>query len=216
MDQHLPNTAPEQISQTVNFLPKEPHLILNEKPKLGYFSRIFSGRMNRQNYIVGSTVFVLVPLICFLVIIFNILLSPSAFAMPYLNPANPGEIITPQVSIPSLLETPQNEIWTAIGILFFILSIPYLFSLQIKRLHDLNLTGWLWIINFLPLLFIKSMFSLTNLSKPDIWFLISNFVSLVSGIFSIYISLWPGTKESNKYGDPPIPRSNFLEDILGF
>lgn len=187
---------------------------ITERPKPNYYSRLFSGRLNRQNYIIGSTVLVLIPLICFIVVIFNILLSPSAFGMPYIDPNNPGQIITPQVSIPSLLETPTNETWSAIGILFTILSLPYLLSLQIRRLHDLNLTGWLWIINILPLFFLKQMFSLTELSKPDAIFWISNFVNLVSGIFSIYVTLWKGTNATNKYGDPPSPRSSFLGDVL--
>lgn len=191
----------------------EPKLIM-EKPKGNYFERLFSGRMNRQNYIIGSTVFVLLPLGCFLVVIFNILLSPNTLAMPYINPNNPGQIVTPQVSIPSLLTSPGNEVWTALGILFFILSIPYLFSMQIKRLHDLNLNGWLWIINFLPLFFLKQTFSLTEIAHPDMLFWISNFVSLVSSIFSLYVSIWPGTKVPNKYGEQPPPGSKFLRDVL--
>jgi uncharacterized membrane protein YhaH (DUF805 family) len=191
----------------------QPQLI-NEKPKPSYFTRLFSGRLNRQNYIVGSTFFVLVPLICFTIVIFNILLSASTFTMPYLDPNNPSAIVTPQVSIFSMLQTPTNELWSAIGIIFVILSLPYLLSLQIRRLHDLNLNGWLWIINFLPLLFTKNMISLNELSHPDMWFWIANIVSLITALFSFYISLWPGTKEPNKYGTQPLPRSSFLGDIL--
>lgn len=200
----------------VNNLPvqsAEPHIVL-EKPKPDYFTRLFFGRMNRQNYIIGSTVTVILPSICFFVVIFNILLSPSATAMPYLDPNNPGQIVTPQLSITSLLTSPGNEAWTIAGIIFFILSLPYLLSMQIKRLHDLNLTGWLWIINILPLIFIKQMFSLSDITQPDSLFLISNFVSLVSGVFSIYVSVWPGTKGPNKFGDPPLPRQSFIKDVL--
>lgn len=190
-----------------------PHFI-SEKPKPSYFSRLFSGRLNRQNYIVGSTFFILIPLICFTIVLFNILTNPTTFAMPYLDPTNPAAIITPQVSVISLLKTPVNELWSAIAIIFIILSLPYLLSLQIRRLHDLNLNGWLWTINFLPLLFVNHMLSLSELTHPDIWFLIGNFISLVTGIFSIYVSLWPGAKGMNKYGESPLPRSSFLGDIL--
>ena len=189
-----------------------PHFI-KAKAKPGYFTRLFAGRVNRQNYIWGSTFFVLVPLLCFMAVLFNILLSSNTFAMPYLDPNNPSQIITPQVSIVSLLKTPANETWSLIGTIFIILSLPYLLSLQVRRLHDLNLTGWLWIINFLPLFFLKSMVSLTNLT-PDLWFWIGNFVSLITGFFSFYVTLWPGTNGPNKYGPPPIPRSSFLGDIL--
>ncbi len=190
--------------------------LLSEKPKLNYFERLYSGRLNRKNYIVGSTFLVLIPLICFTVVIFNILLSPSAFDMSSLDLANPNQIqiTTPQLSISSLLTTPANKLWTALGILFTILSLPYLLSIQIRRLHDLNLSGWLWIINFLPLLFVKSMFSLAEFSHPNMWFWISNFVSFVTGIFSIYISFWPGTNGVNKYGDKPLSRSTSLGNIM--
>lgn len=223
---HNPNQPQNQLQNQINALLQtslqdqsknaevaSPKLLL-EKPQQSYFIRLFSGRMNRQNYIIGSTVFVLLPFGCFLVVIFNILLSPSTLAMPYLNPNNPGQIVTPHVSIPSLLTSPGNEVWTTLGIFFFILSIPYLFSMQIKRLHDLNLNGWLWIINFLPLFFLKQMFSLSDLTQPSMTFWISNFVSLVSSLFSLYVSIWPGTKGPNKYGEPPLPGSKFLKEVL--
>jgi uncharacterized membrane protein YhaH (DUF805 family) len=218
------NQPPNQLQDQVNSLLQSSQIspkpvipgprLLEEKPKEGYFTKLFSGRLNRQNYIVGSTVLVLLPLICFMVVIFTILLSPSTFTMPYLDPTNPSKIITPQVSIPTLLTTPGNELWTVLGIFFTILSLPYLLSIQIRRLHDLNLNGWLWVINFLPLLFLKQMFSLSDLTHPGTLFWIANFVSLVSGIFSIYVSLWPGTNGPNKYGEPPIRRSSFLGDVV--
>lgn len=202
---------PTQITSPTN--PSEPHII-TEKPITPYLTRLFSGRMNRQNYIVGSTIFVLIPLICFLVVIFTILLSPSTFAMPYIDPNNPGQIVTPTVSITTLLLTPGNEFWTGAGIVFFILSLPYLLSLQIKRLHDLNLTGWLWIINLVPLLFIKQMISFTELTHPDLLYFIGQFVSLISALFSFYVTFWAGTNGPNKYGEKPTPGSHFLSDIL--
>lgn len=186
-----------------------------EKSKPNYYARLFSGRMNRQNYIIGSTILVLIPLICFLVVIFSALLSPSALAMPYIDPNNPGNIVIPNVSITSLLITPSNELWIAIGTLFIILSLPYLLSIQVRRLHDLNLSGWWWILTVVPLLFLKQMFSFTELTHPDTLFWISNFVSLVSGVFSLCVTFWPGSLGSNKYGEPPFPRSNFLGDVMG-
>jgi uncharacterized membrane protein YhaH (DUF805 family) len=192
--------------------PAGPHFV-TDKPQSSYFSRLFSGRLNRQNYIWGSTFLVLIPLICFTIVIFNILLSPDIFAMPYLDP-NSTNIITPHVSIINLLETPANETWSIIGLIFFVLSLPYLFSLQIRRLHDLNLTGWLLLINFLPLLFLKNMLSVSELTRPDIWYAIANIVSLISSIFSIYVSFWPGTNGPNMFGEKPSSGTSFLKDIL--
>ncbi len=207
---------PRLIQQTISTpatIPSEEPRLLTQEPEPTYLSRLFKGRMNRQNYIVGSTFFVLVPLICFIVVLFNILLSPNTFAMPYLNPSNPAQIITPHVSIMSLLNTPANILWVSIGILFTLLSTPYLLSMQIKRLHDLNLNGWLWLINFVPF---TSLFALplpgANTGQTE--FLIANGISLAASIFSTYVTLAPGTNGPNKYGEKPLPRSSFLKDIL--
>jgi uncharacterized membrane protein YhaH (DUF805 family) len=187
---------------------------LTEKPQQDYFTKLFSGRLNRQNYIVGSTFFVLIPSICFMIVLFNILSSPDTFSMPYLDPTNPNNIVMPHVSIASLLETPKNELWSAIGIIFIILSIPYLFSIQVRRLHDLNLNGWWWTINFVPLFSLCMFMPGVNIFNPPLWINIANLVATIASFFSIYVSLWPGTNGPNKYGENPLPRSSFLGDIL--
>jgi len=188
---------------------------LQIKPRPPYFKRLFSGRLNRQNYIVGSTFFALVPLVFFLVVIFNILLSPDTLAMPYLDANNPSQLITPHVSIVALLETPTNELWSALGILSIILSIPYLFSLQIRRLHDLNLSGWLWIANLLPLIsFYTTPIPGFYNPQPNIWFIPLDVIALLANLFALYVTFWSGTNGPNKYGEKPLPRSNFLRDVL--
>ena len=188
---------------------------LQEKSKLPYSKRLFSGRLNRQNYIIGSTFFALVPLVFFLIVIFNILLSPDTLAMPYIDSNNPSQIITPHVSIVALLETPANEIWSAMGILCIIISLPYLFSLQIRRLHDLNLSGWLWIANLLPLIsFYTTPIPGFYNPQPNIWFIPLNVIALLSNLFALYVTFWSGTNGPNNYGEKPLPRSSFIGDIL--
>jgi uncharacterized membrane protein YhaH (DUF805 family) len=211
MEQNQPQTASSMQLPTVQSGPR----LLTEKQKPGYFTRLYSGRLNRQNYIIGSTFFVLVPIVCFMVVLFNILLSPDTFAMPYLDPNNPSNILTPQVSIISLLKSPANELWSSLGIIFLVLTLPYVFSLQIRRLHDLNLSGWFWLVNFGSLLPLYSTFSSGILiTKPTAFFWISQIIGLIASFFSLYVSLWPGTKGQNKYGEPPLPRSSFLGDIM--
>lgn len=185
------------------------------KPRPGYLKRLFAGRLNRQNYIVGSTFFALVPLICFFVVLFNILVSPDTFAQPYLDPNNPTQIVMPQeVSVFSLFLAPGNKYWTIAGTVLFVLSIPYLFSLQIRRLHDLGLSGWLWIINFVPMISLLAFMPDINIFSPPLWLNIVNIISLIFSLFPFYVSLWPGTSTANNYGAPPLPRSSFLGDIL--
>src|SRR5882762_4773804 len=115
----------EQIQQTQQpvYVSPPTQVIPPTQDKPGYLKRLFSGRLNRQNYIVGSTFFALLPLACFMVVIFNMLLSPDAFAEPYLDPNNPTQIVMPQVSIVSMLTTPANEYWTAAGVILFVISI---------------------------------------------------------------------------------------------
>lgn len=198
--------------------PTGPRL-LAEKPKQDYITRLFSGRLNRQNFIVGSTFFSLIPIIFFMIILFNILSSPDAFAMPYLDPNKLNNIVMPQQpSITSLLLTPKNALWTILGIIFTIITLPYVLSLQIRRLHDLNLNGWLWLVNFGSLVPFYSAFSsgITGLltPKPDAFYWPAQIIGLLASLFSLYITLWSGTNGPNKYGDKPLPRSSFLADIL--
>ena len=207
-------TQPQINSVVQSPAPPSGPQFLAEKPTEDYFTRLFSGRLNRQNFIVGSAFFVIVPVICFMIVLFTIVQTESLSDMSYLDSTNLSSIVTPQVSIVSLLTTPANEVWVAIGIIFVILSLPYLLSLQIRRLHDLNINGWLWIINFLPLLFLKQLASPDELLHPDVLFLIGILVSLATILFSFYVSLWPGTNGPNKYGEKPPPRSSFLGDIL--
>ena len=156
--------------------------------KPGYLAKLFTGRMNRQNYIIGSTIVALVPLLFFFGIVFNTLLNPNTFALPYLDPTDPTKIDNyTSPTLASLLTTPVNETLLLAGTLFVLLSIPYLLSFQFRRLHDLNRSGW--------------------------WLLIS-LVPFINYVFSFYISLWPGTKGTNKYGNEPLPRINVKEDML--
>jgi uncharacterized membrane protein YhaH (DUF805 family) len=208
------NQSPTNTIVETSTVVTKPEL-LQVKPHTNYFVRLFTGRLNRQNYIIGSTFFVLVPFLCFIVVLFNILLNSDTFAMPYLDPNNPSAIVTPHVSIVSLLTTPANEIWSTFGIIFLVLSVPYVFSLQIRRLHDLNLSGWFWIVNFGSLLPLYSMFTSGILtSKPNAFFWVSEVIGLISSFFSLYVSLWPGTNGPNKYGIKPAPKTRLLADIL--
>lgn len=204
--------TPPQLIQTSPAT--EPRIILKTETKPPYVTRLFSGRLNRQNYIIGSTFFVILPTICFFIVIFNILLSPNTFDMPYLDPNNLSQIVTPQISIMSLLTTPANEGWSIAGIIFIILSLPYLFSMQIRRQHDLNLSGWLWIVNMLPMLSFYSFIPGNAAPAGSTMWIILNIISTLASFFTLYVSLWPGSKGKNKYGDPPLPRTSLLSDIL--
>ncbi len=50
----------------------------------------------------------------------------------------------------------------------------------VKRLHDLNWSGWLWLLNLVP---------------------------MVNGVFALLLLVVPGTSGANRYGPPPPPNS---------
>jgi len=57
-------------------------------------------------------------------------------------------------------------------------------SLLVRRLHDLNRTGWMALLLFIP---------------------------LVNFVFGIYVVFFKGTDGSNKYGEDPLEYDNYSE-----
>ncbi|WAJ38247.1 DUF805 domain-containing protein [Pseudomonas sp. GOM7] len=51
----------------------------------------------------------------------------------------------------------------------------------VQRLHDIGWSGWLWLVNFVP---------------------------VVGGVFSLLMLIIPGSQGANRYGPPPPPNSN--------
>ncbi|GMQ56311.1 DUF805 domain-containing protein [Vallitalea sediminicola] len=71
------------------------------------------------------------------------------------------------------------------GIYFLILIICSIsgLTLTVRRLHDLNKTGWLVLIQFLSLIPV---------------------LRIISGIFGLYLLFARGTDGENEYGDNPL------------
>lgn len=59
-----------------------------------------------------------------------------------------------------------------------VLAISSLFAIQ--RLHDLDQSGWLYLVMLIP---------------------------MIGGLFALYVTFAPGSKEANRYGNPPPPNS---------
>jgi uncharacterized membrane protein YhaH (DUF805 family) len=76
----------------------------------------------------------------------------------------------------------------------FIVIIPDL-SLDIRRLHDINLSGW-WLL----VIYTTAFFLYFNLFPITIGFFQIN---LLSSLFSILLGIVPSTPTTNKYGEPP-------------
>lgn len=64
-----------------------------------------------------------------------------------------------------------------IGIAYFAVII-YSVIIGVRRLHDLNMSGWMWLINLIP---------------------------LIGTFFALYMLFAPGKEDENDYGNPPAP-----------
>ncbi|MFA5387590.1 MAG: DUF805 domain-containing protein [Candidatus Paceibacterota bacterium] len=69
-------------------------------------------------------------------------------------------------------------------LILFILALPLAFSLVIKRLHDINRSGW-YSASLVFLFFLEIM------SFPT---------KFIVSIISLLLLFWPGTPGENKYG----------------
>ncbi len=62
----------------------------------------------------------------------------------------------------------------------YIAALVVSVMIAVQRLHDLDKTGWLYLLFLIP---------------------------IVNIIFGLYILFWPGSKGANRYGNPPPPNS---------
>lgn len=93
----------------------------------------------------------------------------------------------------------------------FIIKFIFWLSITVRRLHDLNLSGW-WVVLFpiILLVFTAILMHITN----DYWYMVIGAVVILA---SIGINLWPGTKGINDYGLPAEPPSALVFIfVIGF
>jgi uncharacterized membrane protein YhaH (DUF805 family) len=186
MDQQ--NTQPPVQTQQPTQVPK-PQVVPKQSGN-DYFGRLFSGRINRRNFL--FCVLIIVLFHAFLLLLDFLISFVLGFFFPSLTITNLS--ITPGQPLPH--NGPGdiiNGILTIIFTLLVIIWLPFFminyFALLIRRLHDLNKSGWFCLLSFVPFL---------------------NF------LFHIYILFFPGTAGQNKYGTVPLPRTNIKQDMLRF
>lgn len=162
-----------------------------------YFSRLFNGRLNRSGNVLGIvTVAGAVTVISMILFSGLILISNPVVAR----------------AIPLVLA--------------FIVVLFYLFSLSLRRLHDLNRSGW-WLLLFLPgeigtIIFLSANFvpslqtEIISILKviPPFIDTIFTVMRWITNAFSLYMLLWPGTDGVNNYGAPTA--SWGIKEVLGF
>jgi uncharacterized membrane protein YhaH (DUF805 family) len=165
-----------------------------QRPPSPYFIRIFEGRLNRQNYGAGSLLLLGVPFICFLLFFGSILSTPGALSLVLINPYDIEQMQQPIMKVDSidkiivaLQSSPLNITAGIILTIYMLITLPINIAFQVRRLHDMNNSGWLLLLNVIP---------------------------FVSYLFPFYVTFFPGTEGENKFGPKPISRINIKEDIL--
>src|SRR3989339_379580 len=130
-----------------------------------FILNLFKGRMNRLTYLVGMILYYLVAYFV------------NLFFAPVIKSFLPG--ILQGIS--------AGDIWSgsftsffAISIFVIIIFVPLFCSLLIRRLHDINASGWFTLLLFVP---------------------------LVNIILPIFLFFKKGTEGSNQYG--PLTRGGF-------
>lgn len=71
-----------------------------------------------------------------------------------------------------------------VGAILFIGSIVVSIQISVQRLHDLGWSGWLWLLNFVP---------------------------IVGSIFPLVLMVSPGSNVANRYGAPPPPNTTAVK-----
>ena len=163
-------------------------------PRKPYLKRVFQGRLNRQNYNIGSLLLMGPQLLCFLLILASFLTSSGTMEWLTINPYDIKQLQDSslqadqiQQSLNDLQNSLLNKILLLFVTLYSLITLPATLGLQVRRLHDLNNSGWLFLLNLIP---------------------------FVSYFFPFYIAFFPGTNGDNKYGPKPLPRINIRNDIL--
>ena len=165
----------------------------------GYVERWIGGRSNRLGFFLESIflIFINIILIPIIVLLFAFLIlgnsgPATSTTIPYLN----------TVSIIFI---------TIIIFISYYLTRRWI-RLIVRRLHDIGLSGWHLIIPLVPNVLLAFLYIPTNLSFA----LEILFYTLIT-LFYLFLLLYPGQKESNKYGNVPPKRSflrgGFKEDI---
>jgi len=157
----MDNQTPQQGVPTSYQQPNVPQPVQPQvQTQLGVFER----RMGRLAFLLGL-IYALAPLIILVLILFVV-----RFALASNNGA---------ITSLNALSAIVNIISLLVGIVSVIIIIPlYIFSYtssHVRRLHDVNLSGWLTLLVFVP------------------------FVNL---LLFLYLLFAPGTEGPNKYGNP--------------
>jgi len=101
---------------------------------------------------------------------------------------------------------------TAIGLLLIIPIIYFIVIFQIRRLHDINRTGWWLTLPFIDNVITSTISKLSHDTNLNI--LLSGIVFIINIIFMFYLMIAKGTSGINNYGDQRVTPQ--WEKVLGW
>jgi uncharacterized membrane protein YhaH (DUF805 family) len=123
---------------------------------------IFSGRIGRLGFLLGA----LYPLL----LLVGMMLIYAALSFTNQQTASADELLPTQTSPIVLI---VNSVLFLVGAIVTLLTLPISLSLHVRRWHDLDQSGWMTTLAFVP---------------------------LVGAIASLVLLFAPGTRGSNRYG----------------
>lgn len=172
---------PNQNQTTTPSLVAQP--VTTTQLTKGIFSRWYSGRLNRKGFIIGTLIMLAIPLGCYIIFMITNILSPSPLGLPPIDPETGKAIVVPPNPVADMVRV--ILVWVVM--ISILLQLPFGLSLTVRRLHDLNKSGWFYLLTLVPLV---------NIFIP------------------FYLLLFPGYTGENIYGPQPLPKTDVKHDIL--
>jgi uncharacterized membrane protein YhaH (DUF805 family) len=172
--------------------------------------KLFNGRLNPKNYIIGVIIFWILGFVA----------AAPSWIILYAQHLDKLRTLS-EVELTKFVAS-QFSIFSVGGVIFYTLTSVVIFlslGISVRRLHDLGKSGALAGLIILDF-FTKRIFAewiLFSGFKADIsatWILqIPNLVSVVTGIFVIYLIIKKGEERANQYGEIPTNKTT-LKNIL--
>ena len=151
-----------QPTQQPLHTPAQPPLLSTQpKPSPDYFERLFSGRLNRKNFIIAYLITSLPGIVLTLFKIYIALSAPYLVGLSYDTKPILPLLDNNFVNIYKFVNNPVLQI---VNLVFAAFSV----SLIIRRLHDIGKTGWFILLAFIPFLnIIFVLYLLFTKGKPE-------------------------------------------------
>ncbi|MCL2075710.1 MAG: DUF805 domain-containing protein [Betaproteobacteria bacterium] len=99
---------------------------------------------------------------------------------------------------------------TVLAIALTIALMVFIYSVVVRRMHDINLSGW-W---FFALVTLGIVSLVMVFVLPFIFIPVLLCVGLLKCLFWLTLLLWPGSARENNYGLPDSPKTRFLDIML--